>query len=45
MNSKCNIFVAWVMMIVSSFYGDIFSAAVQITVRTALPLASGSVAY
>jgi len=32
---------AYIAMILMPFYGDIFSAAVQMTVKTAIPLISG----
>lgn len=37
------IFVAWMIMCVSPFYGDIFSASAQMTVKTGLPLITGAV--
>lgn len=38
MRSWCRIFVAWMAMCISPFYGDIFSASAQMTVKTGLPL-------
>jgi hypothetical protein len=41
MNRKCNILVAYIMMLIVPFSGDIFSAAAQMTVKTVVPLISG----
>ena len=36
-------FFAWMIMCISPFYGDIFSASAQMTVRTGLPLLTSAV--
>jgi len=41
MNQMFNILAAYVVMVLAPFYGDIFSAAAQMTVKTIIPLVSG----
>lgn len=41
MNQIYNMLVVYIAMIVTPFYGDIFSAAAQMTVKTIIPLISG----
>ena len=41
MNKKCNMFLAYMVMIIVPFSGDIFSAVAQMTVKTVVPLISG----
>jgi len=41
MNRKCNMLVAYIMMLIVPFSGDMFSAAAQMTVKTVVPIISG----
>ena len=41
MNQIFNILAAYIAMVLTPFYGDIFSAAAQMTVKTVIPLVSG----
>lgn len=41
MNRKCSMVVAYIMMLIVPFSGDIFSAAAQMTVKTVVPIIAG----
>lgn len=41
MNQMFNILAAYITMMLAPFYGDIFSATAQMTVKTIIPLVSG----
>lgn len=41
MNRRCNMLVAYFMMLIVPFSGDIFSSAAQMTVKTVIPIISG----
>jgi hypothetical protein len=41
MNRKCSMIAAYIMMLIVPFSGDIFSAAVQMTVKTVIPVIAG----
>jgi hypothetical protein len=41
MNRKCNMLVAYFMMLIIPFSGDIFSTAAQMTVKTVIPIITG----
>jgi hypothetical protein len=41
MTQICKMFIAYLAMFIAPFYGDIFSTAAQMTVKTVIPIITG----